>query len=83
MKTYETVEHDTKQVLDNLPHAILIAARMVCHAINKDPERADRLFWEATSCLVEGFPLEDGVIDTEKMKQWLESDDRTTPATDI
>jgi len=56
---------------------------MVCHAINKDPERADRLFWEATSCLVEGFPLEDGVIDTEKMKQWLESNDRTTPATDI
>jgi len=68
---------------NNLPHAILIAARMVCHAVNKDPERADRLFWEAFCCLKDGFPLEDGVIDTEKMIQWFKSDDRTPPATDI
>ena len=83
--TYQESQVDLLTCANNLPHAILIAARMVCHAVNKDPERADRLFWEALGCLVEGFSLEDGVLDTEKMKQWLlsDDDDRTTPATDI
>ena len=81
--TYHESQVDLLTCANNLPYAILMAARMVCHAVNKDPERADRLFWEALSCLVQGFSLEDGVIDVEEMKQWLNSNDRTPPATDV
>lgn len=81
--TYQDGYDDLISCMNNLPHAILMAARMVCHAVNKDPERADRLFWEAFSSLRDGFPLEGGVIDGSDYEKWVTGGTRTPPAIDI
>jgi len=81
--TYQDSQVDLLTCANNLPHAILIAARMVCHTINKDQERADRLFWEAFSCLRDGCTLEEGLVDQSDYEKWEISDKRTPPATDI